>query len=86
MKDKYIVYILLSLKDKKLYIGCTSSLKKRIIRHMQGYVLATKDRRPLELLYYEVIESKELAFQRERFLKSLWSSRFKSYLKKLNLP
>lgn len=86
MSVNYIVYILLSLKDGNVYVGCTSSLTRRIKRHMTGQVLATKDRRPLDLVYYEVVENKAQAFQRERYYKSLWSSKFKKYLKKLNNP
>lgn len=82
------VYVLYSHKDKKLYVGCTNALNERINRHKGGYVPATKHRRPLSLIHSENIESKTKAFQRERFLKSLWGSRFKKsilleYQKKL---
>ena len=86
MEPRYIVYILLSKKDGNLYVGCTSSLRKRFKRHHDGEVPATKDRRPLELLYYEVIDNKLTAFQKERYYKSLWSARFKKSLKLLNNP
>ena len=86
METSYIVYILLSRKDGKLYVGCTSSLRKRLQRHIDGEVPATKDRRPLDLLYYEVIDSKLTAFQKERYYKSLWSARFKKSIKLLNSP
>jgi putative endonuclease len=78
----YTIYILLSLKDKNLYVGCTTGIEKRLSRHNSGAVTSTKERRPLVLLYAKVYPSKEEAFQRERFLKTLWSSRFKSKLKK----
>ncbi|HCC04888.1 TPA: excinuclease ABC subunit C [Patescibacteria group bacterium] len=71
------VYILLSQKDKKLYVGCTSNLEKRFKRHLDGYVQATKNRRPLVLIHSEQYDNKGEAFQRERFLKSLWSAREK---------
>lgn len=73
----YFVYILYSLKDKRLYVGCTSNIDKRFQRHQRGEVDATKSRLPLELIYTERIESKAGAFNRERFLKSLWSAREK---------
>jgi len=73
----YIVYFLYSERDKKLYIGCTSNLKTRIIKHNNGEVLATKDRRPLILIRSENFENKGDAFNRERFLKSLWGAREK---------
>lgn len=67
---RFYVYILFSLKDNKLYIGFTSDLKKRFIEHKQGEVVATKNRRPLLLIYYEYFTDMEDAKSRERFLKS----------------
>ena len=65
----YYVYILLSEKDGKLYIGSTPDLKKRIHKHSHGYVLATKYRRPIKLIYYEAYLSPRDARRREIFLK-----------------
>lgn len=50
----YYVYILFSQKDKKLYIGVSGNLKKRLSDHKSGHNISTKNRRPLELIYYEV--------------------------------
>lgn len=86
MQDSYIVYILISRKDSNLYVGCTSSLKERIKKHLSGQVPSTKNRRPLDLIYFEVIKGKDIAFNKERYLKSLYSAYFKQNLKKLNLP
>ena len=73
----YFVYVLRSIKDQKLYVGCTSDITKRFLRHQTGQVTATKNRRPLELIHTEKIEDKATAFNRERFLKSLWGAREK---------
>ncbi|MDP3772237.1 MAG: GIY-YIG nuclease family protein [bacterium] len=78
----YYIYILYSLKDKRLYVGCTSNLSSRIKRHNNGAVDATKHRRPLEIIYYENFDNKVDAFNRERFLKSLWGSRLKTNMLK----
>jgi len=78
----WTVYILYSLKDKRLYVGCTSDLEKRIGRHSKGYVLATSHRRPLVLIHSELFKQKGEAFQRERFLKSLWGAREKKKILK----
>jgi putative endonuclease len=78
----YFVYILLSEKDNKLYVGCTSNLQDRLKSHNRGQVVATKFRRPLFLLHSETFQDKAEAFNRERFLKSLWSARFKKNLVK----
>lgn len=71
------VYILYSGRDGKLYVGCTTNLIKRLKSHNAGKVLSTKNRRPLTLIHKETFENKANAFNRERFLKSLWSGRFK---------
>jgi putative endonuclease len=73
----YWVYILKSLKDKKLYVGCTSNLNSRLKQHNGGLVGATKRRKPLILVHSESFLNKTEAFNRERFLKSLWGAREK---------
>ena len=77
----FYVYILYSHKDKKLYVGQTNDLGARVKRHASGYVDATKHRLPLTCIYSEQFETRSEAMQREHFLKSLWSSRFKKKLK-----
>ncbi|HRY52788.1 MAG TPA: GIY-YIG nuclease family protein [Candidatus Portnoybacteria bacterium] len=72
----FYTYILLSKKDGKLYIGFTEDLKKRIGEHANGGVCATKERRPLELIYYEACESKEKALKREKYFKTGFGRRF----------
>ncbi len=65
----YSVYILKSLKDKRLYIGATSNLKQRITEHSQGKVFATQYRLPIELVYCEAYKDRRDAFKREKMLK-----------------
>ena len=65
----YYVYILRSGKDGKLYIGSAPDLKKRLEKHQNGYVPATKNRRPLRLVYYEAYIMPRDAQRRERYLK-----------------
>jgi len=81
----HYVYVLLSLKDKKFYTGCTENLKLRFERHVKGRVTSTRDRRPLELIYSEACLSKEDAQHREQYLKTYHGKQFlrkrlKSYL------
>ena len=59
-----------------------SDLSKRIDYHEKGSVPATKFRRPVKLIHSESYLDKAEAFNRERFLKSLWGSRFKKKLLK----
>ena len=65
----YYLYILISLKDRKLYIGYTNDIKLRISKHKNGFVRATKNRRPLKLIYYEAYIFKKDAKQREKYFK-----------------
>ncbi|OGN09537.1 MAG: hypothetical protein A3C61_02585 [Candidatus Yanofskybacteria bacterium RIFCSPHIGHO2_02_FULL_39_10] len=72
----YFVYILHSQKDNKLYIGYTEDLKNRYNLHTNGKVLSTKNRRPLDLIYYEAYKNQLDAKKREIFLKSGSGHRF----------
>lgn len=45
----FYIYVLYSTKDKKLYIGFTPDLKKRIVKHNSGYVIATKKQAASEI-------------------------------------
>ena len=65
----YFVYILKSLKDKKLYIGRTYNLDQRFREHNLGKVFSTKHRRPLKLVYYEAYKSEADCKKRELGLK-----------------
>ena len=65
----YYFYILKSKKDKRLYLGWTGDLRKRIEKHNKGFVISTKYRRPLELVYYEAYKSRNDALRREKSLK-----------------
>ena len=66
----YITYVLLSERDKKLYVGYTSNLERRIAQHLNGEVSSTSSRRPLKLIYYEAHLLKATALRRERYFKT----------------
>lgn len=68
--QKYYVYVLLSLKDHKFYVGFTSDLKNRLTEHAKGQVHSTKDRLPVKLIHYEYFINIADAKAREVFLKS----------------
>ena len=76
----HYVYVLLSLKDKKLYIGFTKNLKRRIKEHTQGKNISTSKRLPVKLIYYEAHLSKEDAKRREAYFKT---TKGKSTLKQI---
>jgi len=66
----YYVYILRSFKDKKLYIGQTSNLERRIAEHNLGICKSTKSRIPFELEHFEIFNTRSEAMRREKELKS----------------
>ncbi len=72
----FYVYVLQSQKDGKWYTGATNDLKKRLKEHNEGRVLATKDRRPLELIYYETSINQQDGFAREKYLKTGMGKRY----------
>lgn len=59
-------------KDETLYCGWTNNLEKRIASHNQGTgAKYTRNRRPVELVYYETFDTKEAAMRREYEIKQL---------------
>ena len=65
----FYVYILQSVKEKRLYIGFTHNLKERLEKHNQGEVYWTKRYMPWRIMYFEGYRSKEDALEREKKLK-----------------
>lgn len=70
MTPMYYVYILQSIKDKTIYKGCTSDLKRRIKEHNSGKGFYTSQHYPYKLIYYEAYLLKSDAEARERYLKT----------------
>lgn len=67
---RYCVYILLSKRDHRMYIGYTTNLTARVKDHNKGGTTSTSKRRPLILVYAEFHSSKKDALRRERYFKS----------------
>ena len=76
LRHMFYVYVLRSLKDGGFYKGLTSDLDKRLRKHQAGGVPSTKNRRPLEMIYYESHGTRLEARKREKFLKSGPGNRF----------
>ena len=57
-------------------MGYTPDLRIRIKKHNKGLVPATKNRRPLRLVYYEACLNKDDAIKREKYLKTSWGKRY----------
>ncbi len=71
----YFIYVLKSLKDNNLYIGCTSNLKKRLIAHNTSKVSSTKFRRPLKLIFKEEYTDRYETFNKEKYYKTVKGKR-----------
>jgi putative endonuclease len=78
MDKQYFVYILAS-KTRRLYIGVTNNLHRRLWEHRQKVTIGFAERYNINrLVYYEATESVLSAIQREKRLKNwprLWKIR-----------
>lgn len=72
----FYTYVLQSKKDGRFYTGATDNLQKRFKEHQDGKSTWTKNRGPLELVYYEACLEKHDAFEREKYIKSGRGKRF----------
>ena len=72
----YFVHVLHSDKDGNLYTGYTKDLELRFEQHSKGYVESTKNRRPLQLIYYEACIEQTDALKREKYLKTHYGKMF----------
>lgn len=76
IKVMFYTYVLKSKRDNLLYIGHTDNLKNRYKKHNEGLVESTKNRRPLELIYYEACLDIYKAIKREKYFKTGFGRRF----------
>lgn len=65
----HYVYIL-KLSDDSNYTGYSPDVQQRLNDHNQGKCLSTKNKRPVELVWYCAFKSKTDALAFERYLKS----------------
>ncbi|HMA69625.1 MAG TPA: GIY-YIG nuclease family protein [Candidatus Mcinerneyibacterium sp.] len=67
---KFYVYIL-RCSDNSLYTGWTTNLKRRLKEHKEGKgAKYTRGRTPLDLVYYEIFNSRSEAQKRECEIKN----------------
>ena len=80
----FYVYVLLSKKDGKLYVGVSKKLKLKFEQHIEGLVESAKNRNTLKLIYYEGCLIQQDAARRGKYLKTHYGklflkNRLKSY-------
>ncbi|MFO0703375.1 MAG: GIY-YIG nuclease family protein [Patescibacteria group bacterium] len=81
----YYTYILQSQKNKNLYIGYTSDLRKRLAEHNSSKSQATKPYTPYKLIFYEAFLNISDAKNREEYLKGGYGRRTINSILKLYL-
>ena len=68
--DKHFIYIV-RCKDGSLYTGYAKDIEQRIAKHNSGQgAKYTKIRRPVELVYQEMFDTKSEALKREYEIKT----------------
>jgi putative endonuclease len=72
----FVVYILFSESKNKFYVGFTSNLDERIVRHNQKSKGFTGSVNDWKIVFTEKFETREAALKRELQIKS-WKSRVK---------
>ena len=61
---------LLHLSNSEYYAGHTDNLRQRFKYHQDGKVSATKEFRPVHLIFYAAFTTERLALNFEKYLKS----------------
>ena len=82
----YYIYVLLSEKSKRHYVGFTNDLKRRIKEHNSGTGgKYTRNNRPFKLVYFEAYLNKKDGQSAEKFYKTgygreILNGKLKNYL------
>ena len=66
----FYTYILQNKVTGRYYIGYTPDLRKRVSKHLAGKVQSTKSNLNYHLAFYCAFETRKLALEFERYLKS----------------
>ncbi len=66
----YYVYFIRSLIDQnKTYVGYTTNLKERLIKHNEGGSVHTRSDKPWKLISYIAFDTKAKALSFEKYIK-----------------
>jgi putative endonuclease len=72
----YYVYILYSYIKNRYYIGSTSDVEERLIRHNAGATPSTKSGKPWKVVFSKQFDSKTEALKYEIYIKRMKSRKF----------
>lgn len=73
----FFVYILYSKSRERFYVGMTQDIEQRLQSHNKAQVQSTKAFLPWELLHIEQYQTRILAREREKYLKSAAGRRWR---------
>ena len=76
----HYVYILYSEKTDRYYIGSTSDVEKRLIKHNLGGTASTRPGRPWKIVHTETLNTKSEALIREKQIKNKKSRKYIEWL------
>ena len=65
----FYTYVIKSKKTNKYYVGFTSNIVNRLIKHNRGGNKSTKFGIPWKLIYKEIFETKHEAWNKEHKIK-----------------
>jgi superfamily II DNA or RNA helicase/predicted GIY-YIG superfamily endonuclease len=68
-RGEFYIYVL-KCADGSFYIGQTDNIPRRLAEHESGKASWTAPRRPLQLIHWEIFDSREAAVEREQHLKT----------------
>ena len=66
----YKVYAISSLDRNYIYVGFTTNIDARLLRHNNGYERTTKPYSPFKLIFTEICTTRVIAREREKYWKS----------------
>ncbi len=66
----FYVYILRSAVHDRWYVGFTSDVQARLVRHNNGSSKSIKPYAPWKVVYTEEFQTRSQAFRREQYFKS----------------
>ena len=64
------VYVLISEKNDRMYVGSTEDVNRRLVRHNAGHSKSTRHGVPWKLVHFESFETRSEAIWKEKYYKT----------------
>ena len=72
----YTVYAIYSRAYRRIYIGMSRNIERRLLEHNNAQVRSTKAYCPWEVIYYELVGERSLARNKEKYYKTGFGREF----------